>query len=169
MLTFTIRVAGPGQIRAQDGTRTYALGGRTVTVTQAAGTRAGVEVTLPGRLAEDVAIRVAGAEAEAERVCGAGMTWFGPLAAGYANVVPTFGAQTIAAQTGMVAAALAPVELPAAEGGDGPVRYALAPALPTGLSYTLPTESAAGAIAGVPMEAQPPTEYTLTADGHGGR
>ena len=235
LLTFTIRVAGPGQIRAQAGTRTYALGGRTVTVTQAAGTLAGVELTLPGRLAEDVAItlappgaevplaggryrfgpaaaqaavavavtpvpaggldvcvpvsagvraaareravqlvryvggkwtrwaRVADAEAEAARVCGAGMTWFGPLAAGYANTVPTFGEQTIATRTGMVAATLAPVALPAAAGGDGPVRYALAPALPAGLSYTLPTESAAGEIAGVPTEAQPPTEYTLTA------
>ena len=235
LLTFTIRVAGPGQIRGQAGTRTYALGGRTVTVTQAAGTLAGVELTLPGQLAEDVAItlappgaevplaggryrfgpadaqaavavavtpvpaggldvcvpvsaavraaareravqlvryvggkwtrwaRVADAEAEAARVCAAGMTWFGPLAAGYPNTVPTFGEQTIAARTGMVAATLAPVELPAAAGGDGPVRYRLEPALPTGLSYTLPTESAAGAIAGVPTEAQPPTEYTLTA------
>ena len=235
LLTFTIRVAGPGQIRAQAGTRTYALGGRTVTVTQAAGTLPGVELTLPGRLAEDVAItltppgadvplaggryrfgpadaqaavavavtpvpaggldvcvpvsaavraaaqeravqlvryvggkwtrwaRIAGAEAEAARVCGAGMTWFGPLAAGYVNAVPTFGEQTIAARTGMVAAALAPVALPAAAGGDGPVRYALAPALPAGLSYTPPTESAAGAITGVPTAEQPPTEYTLTA------
>ena len=235
LLTFTIRVAGPGQIRGQAGTRTYALGGRAVTVTQAAGTLAGVELTLPGRLAQDVAIRLrppgpdvpltrgrygfgpAGAQAavemavtpvpaggldvcvpvpadvraaareravqlvryvggrwarwarvakattEPDRVCGAGLTWFGPLAVGYANAMPTFGERTIAAQTGMVAAALTPVALPAATGGDGPVRYALAPALPAGLSYTLPTEAAAGMIAGVPTEAQPVTTYTLTA------
>ena len=235
LLTFTIRVAGPGQIQAATGTRTYALGGRAVTVTQAAGTRAGVELTLPGRLAQDVAIRlrppgpdvpltrgrygfgpagaqaavemavtpvpeggldvcvpvpaavraaareravqlvryvggrwarwarVAGATTEADRACGAGLTWFGPLAVGYANAVPTFGERTIPAQTGMVAAALTPVALPAATGGDGPTRYDLAPALPAGLTYILPTEAAAGMIAGVPTEARPATTYTLTA------
>ena len=81
---------------------------------------------------------------------------------GFANTAPTFGFATVAAQTFMLGAAIAPVALPAAMGGDQPFRYGLAPALPAGLSYTLPTESAAGVISGVPTETQPPTEYMLT-------
>ena len=81
----------------------------------------------------------------------------------YANSVPTFGAATVPAQVFLLGVAITPVELPAATGGDGPMRYDLAPALPAGLGYTLPTEAAAGMIAGVPTEAQPATTYTLNA------
>ena len=55
--------------------------------------------------------------------------------------------------------------LPRAIGGDGTPRYALAPALPPGLSYTAPDDATAdgGTIAGTPTEARPATTYTLTA------
>ena len=55
--------------------------------------------------------------------------------------------------------------LPRAIGGNGTPRYALAPALPPGLSYTAPDDPTAdgGTIAGTPTEARPATTYTLTA------
>ena len=95
---------------------------------------------------------MAGAEddATAGQVCAAGVTAFGPLAVGYANAVPTFGDEPVGALAWQVNAAHA-VALPAATGGDGPVRYTLEPsALPAGLTYTPPEETAARA-------------YTLTA------
>ena len=76
---------------------------------------------------------------------------------------PTFGAATVPAQVFLLGVAITPVELPAAIGGDGPLGYGLAPALPAGLAITLPMEATAGRIAGVPTEAQPATTYTLTA------
>ncbi len=55
--------------------------------------------------------------------------------------------------------------LPRAVGGNGTLAYALAPALPPGLSYTAPDDPTAdgGIIAGTPTEARPETTYTLTA------
>ena len=82
---------------------------------------------------------------------------------GFGNALPTFGAATVPAQVFLLGVAITPVELPAATGGDGPLGYSLAPLLPAGLSYTLPTDAAAGGIEGVPTVAQPATTYTLTA------
>ena len=62
--------------------------------------------------------------------------------------------------------AIAPLVLPAARGGDRPVRYTLTPApLPAGLSYTPPVAPGAsgGIIAGMPTAGQAATAYTLTA------
>ena len=57
-------------------------------------------------------------DAAAGQVCAAGMTAFGPLGAGYANAVPTFGDRTVGALELQVDEAHA-VALPAATDGDG--------------------------------------------------
>ncbi len=236
-LTFTLAVEAAGPIRVQEGTRTYQRYGRQVTVTQAPGTPAGVEVTLPPTLAQAVTItvRLAGAEVPlvrgrygfgpagaevavditvtpvpadglgvclpvpaavrtaaagrtvellhydgrqwgpvagsrddvaAGQVCAPGVTTFSPFAVGYTNDVPRFG-EAVPPQTYLVNEAIAPLELPAATGGDGVVRYTLTPlaALPAGLRYTPPADPGAtgGVIAGTPVEGRAATTYTLTA------
>ena len=96
------------------------------------------------------------------------MRVFGPLAVGYPNGVPRF-AQAVPPQTYRVNEAIAPLMLPAAEGGDGTVRYTLTPldALPAGLSYTAPADPPAtgGVIAGTPTEC--PAPHGVHADGDG--
>ncbi len=83
---------------------------------------------------------------------------------GYAPDLPTFGAATVPAQVFLLGAAIAPVELPAATGGDEPLRYMLTPALPPGLMLTLPADAmTSGGIAGTPTAPQAETTYTLTA------
>ncbi len=77
---------------------------------------------------------------------------------------PTFGAVTVPAQVYRQGEAIAPLGLPAATDGDGPLGYALTPALPAGLTYTAPADATSGGtLAGVPAAAQAATTYTLTA------
>ena len=77
-------------------------------------------------------------DATAGQICVPGMTAFESLAVGYRNLVPTFGDATVGALAWQVNAAQA-VTLPAATGGDGPIRYRLTPPdLPAGLTYTPP-------------------------------
>ncbi len=77
---------------------------------------------------------------------------------------PTFGAVTVPAQVYRQGEAIAPLGLPAATDGEAPLRYALTPALPAGLTYTAPADATGGGtLAGVPAAAQAATTYTLTA------
>ena len=120
------------------------------------------------RYAEEAWAPVAGAtdDATVGRICATGITEFGPLVVGYANGMPTFGAQTVPPQTYLVNEAIAPLVLPAAEGEDGAVRYTLTLApLPAGLSYTALVDPPAmgGVIADMPTAGQAATVYTLTA------
>ena len=56
------------------------------------------------------------------------------------------------------------VALPAATGGDGALRYGLAPALPAGLTYTVPSGTTdGGRIAGTPTGIAAARDYTLSA------
>ena len=72
------------------------------------------------------------AAAPAARVCASGLTAFGPFAVGYPDRKPSFGAARVPAQRLVQGVALAPLALPAATGGDGPLAYTL-----TGPSATL--------------------------------
>ena len=60
-----------------------------------------------------------------------------------ADVAPSFGSETIAAQTWTVGTEV-DVTLPAATGGNGTVSYALTPALPNGLSLDATTRKVSG-------------------------
>ncbi len=88
---------------------------------------------------------------------------------GAADTAPTFGEQTVAAQTYTVGTAIPLLTLPAATDGDGRLTYTLTgPAgadPPAGLRYTPPTveEPHGGTLSGTPTEAQAVTPYTLTA------
>ena len=110
--------------------------------------------------------QVPGGTEAAGQVCATGVTAFSPFAAGYANARPTFRKKTVEPQQYDVDVPIPRLDLPAAEGGDGPLRYAPpTPALPTGLTYTAladPTVSG-GMIAGTPTVEQAATTYTLTA------
>ena len=104
-------------------------------------------------------------DADAGQVCATGVRAFGPLAVGYANAVPTFGDRTVGALALRVNEAQA-VELPAAMGGDGMIRYTLEPAdLPARLSYVAPPDPTAtgGMLAGTPTAETAARAYTLTA------
>lgn len=77
---------------------------------------------------------------------------------------PTFGVAVVEARTYMVGTAIAPLELPAARGGDWALSYAVTPALSPGLTHTLPADATScRTIAGTPTEETPATTYTLTA------
>ena len=80
-----------------------------------------------------------------------------------ADDAPTFGAASVAAQHYTAGTAVAAWTLPAATGGDGPLRYGpgATPTLPRGLTYTAP--SARNAHAGTPSAAKAAATYTLTA------
>ncbi len=88
---------------------------------------------------------------------------------GAADTAPTFGEQTVAAQTYTVGTAIPLLTLPAATDGDGRLTYTLTgPAgadPPAGLRYTPPPVEAphGGTLSGTPTEAQAVTPYTLTA------
>ena len=85
------------------------------------------------------------------------------------DTAPTFGDQTVAAQTYTVGTAIPLLTLPAATDGDGRLTYTLTgpagAAPPAGLRYTPPTVEAphGGTLSGTPTEAQAVTPYTLTA------
>ena len=79
---------------------------------------------------------------------------------------PTFGSASVPAQHYLVGLEIDPLTLPAATGGDGPLRYALTPTPPApGLVYTAPDADAStgGVIAGTPTAAQTAVRCTLTA------
>ena len=82
----------------------------------------------------------------------------GPASIAEAGLAPAFGAgiDDLAWKRDR---AIAPVVLPAAEGGDGTLSYALAPALPDGAVL----DAAARQISGTPTALAPRTRYTWTA------
>ena len=72
--------------------------------------------------------------------------------------VPDFGTQTIHDQTYAVDQAIATLRLPEATGGDGTLRYSIAPALSAGLTFN----AAARTISGTPTAVAAETTYTYT-------
>ena len=75
------------------------------------------------------------------------------------NLLPSFAGITVFPQVYFRDATLAGPVLPAALGGDAPLRYTLDPALPPGLTF----DAATRAISGTPTETLAPTEFTYTA------
>ena len=75
-----------------------------------------------------------------------------------ADIAPSFGAASIAAQEYITDTAIN-VTLPAAAGGNVALAYTLTPALPAGLTFT----SATRTISGTPSTVQTTTAYTYTA------
>ena len=73
--------------------------------------------------------------------------------------MPDFGGSSIEAQTYRAGSTIADLRLPAANGGDGAVAYALTPALPSGLTF----DADARVVAGTPAEAAARTQYTYAA------
>ena len=97
-------------------------------------------------------------------VCASGVTALSPFAAGYGDSKPTFADATVAPQRYREGTEIDPLVLPAATGGDGPLVYALAPALPDGLEYTAPADATSGgALAGTPTVVAQAAAWTLTA------
>ncbi len=76
-----------------------------------------------------------------------------------ANVAPSFGDASVDAQSYLRKQEIDSLTLPQAIGGDGTLTYALAPDLPTGLSFDAETRM----LSGTPLEAIGETTYTLTA------
>ena len=72
---------------------------------------------------------------------------------------PTFGDRTIADQAFAIGTPIAGLALPAAEGGDGVLTYALTPALPRGLDFDASTR----VLTGTPTTTRTATVYTYTA------
>ena len=75
------------------------------------------------------------------------------------DLMPEFVPNTFAAQNYEQDVRISPVALPGARGGDAPLRYALSPALPDGLSF----DEATRVVSGTPSETVAATVYTLTA------
>lgn len=71
---------------------------------------------------------------------------------------PTFGDAAVESQRYRQGDEIAPLQIPAATGGDAPLRYALTPALPAGLSF----DAARREVTGTPTQVQAETIYTLT-------
>ena len=76
-----------------------------------------------------------------------------------ADLLPTFGDQTIRARTYVQDQAIAVLTLPQATSGNPPLTYALAPELPAGLTFDPGTRT----LAGTPAEPRNATRYTYTA------
>ena len=72
-----------------------------------------------------------------------------------ADLIPTFGDARVPSQRWMEGRRIDPLPLPPAQGGDGPLTYALAPALPPGLAFDPERRT----IAGTPSVDQPATTY----------
>ena len=80
------------------------------------------------------------------------------------DLLPSFGDARLAPLSYLVGTAVSSVVLPAATGGDGPLRYALTPALPPGLRFTAPADATTGGtLSGTPTAPRAVTTYTLTA------
>ena len=75
------------------------------------------------------------------------------------DLAPSFGDAVVPAQRWVRACEIRAVQLPAAEGGDAPLTYGLAPALPLGLVF----DAGRRTIAGTPEREQPVTTYRYTA------
>ena len=75
------------------------------------------------------------------------------------NLLPSFAGVTVLPQVYFQGATLPGPALPAALGGDAPLRYTLDPALPPGLNF----DAATRAISGTPTETLAPTVFTYTA------
>ena len=76
-----------------------------------------------------------------------------------ADLMPTFGDTSIAAQSYLVNQEIDPLTLPQATGGDGPLTYAIRPLLPDALSFDPTTRT----LSGMPLKAMAETEYIVTA------
>ena len=76
-----------------------------------------------------------------------------------ADLMPTFGDTSIAAQSYLVNQEIDPLTLPEATGGDGPLTYAIRPLLPDALSFDPTTRT----LSGMPLKAMTETEYIVTA------
>ena len=80
------------------------------------------------------------------------------------DLMPSFGTETVAAQTWTQNTAIDTLTLPAASGGDAPLAYSLAPNPPAGVVF----DAVARTLSGTPSEAQAATVYTYRAiDGDG--
>ncbi len=80
------------------------------------------------------------------------------------DMTPSFGGAAVPDQSWTRNWPIPALSLPAATGGDGALTYALAPALPAGLSFDAATRE----LSGTPTRARAATEHTLTAtDGDG--
>ena len=75
------------------------------------------------------------------------------------DLVPSFGDAVIADQSYTENTPIDALTLPAATGGDGPLTYALEPALPAGLAFDAATRT----LSGTPREAGAAVTYTYTA------
>ncbi len=80
-----------------------------------------------------------------------------------ADEQPSFGEAVVPPQILLVQEPMVPVLLPRARSGNGTLLYTLTPESPAGLTFTLPTASAEGRIAGTPTAVQAATTYMLTA------
>ncbi len=97
-------------------------------------------------------------------VCASGVAALSPFAVGYGDLEPTFADAAVAPQRYREGTEIAPLVLPAATGGDGPLAYALAPALPEGLEYTAPADATSGGtLTGTPTVPAQAAAWTLTA------
>ena len=76
-----------------------------------------------------------------------------------ADVAPSFGDATIADQNYTQNAAIDPLTLPEATGGNGTLSYSLSPELPEGLGFDAATRQ----LSGTPTEAFAQTEFSYTA------
>ena len=76
-----------------------------------------------------------------------------------ADTAPVFEPDGFPAQTYTEGVAIAPLVLPAATGGNGPLAYGLRPALPAGLAFDPATRT----VSGTPSAATAALDYTLTA------
>ena len=76
-----------------------------------------------------------------------------------ADLVPTFGAATVADRSYTAGTAIAALVLPEATGGDGTLRYRLTPAPPAGLTLDAATRT----LSGTPDTPQGAVRYTWTA------
>ena len=87
--------------------------------------------------------------------------WFGS-STGSAEITvedPSFGDQRVTDQTWVKDRPIAPLTLPAAQGGDGALRYSLTPSPPAGVTFTESTRT----LSGTPTAVQTAAEYAFGA------
>ena len=80
------------------------------------------------------------------------------------DLMPTFGAKTIANQSYTAGTAISTLELPSASGGDGALTYSISPAVGNGLSFEAGTRE----ITGTPTAAASAVSYTYTVEDEDG-
>ena len=84
------------------------------------------------------------------------------------DLIPTFGEAQVPPQRYREGTEIDPLALPAATGGNAPLAYTLAPALPEGLEYTAPADATSnaatgGTLTGTPEVPAQAAAWTLTA------